>query len=155
MWPRTTGAFTLPEANHTKGEDIHRQGGQAGRISEEQKWQLDTSILESHSTLWISLSWDIILPLFLSEIVLVLLKMGFPGGLVVKNPPANAGDPGDGGLIPGSGRSPGGGSGNPPTPVLLSGKFHGQKRLAGYSPWVYTDSDTTEQLSTHSTAENT
>ena len=31
--------------------------------------------------------------------------------LVVKNPPANAGDPGD--SIPGSGRSPGGGNGNP------------------------------------------
>ena len=35
---------------------------------------------------------------------------GFPGGLVVKNPPANAGDSGS---IPGLGRSPGGGNGNP------------------------------------------
>ena len=35
---------------------------------------------------------------------------GFPGGSVVKNPSANAGDAG---LIPGSGRSPGGGHGNP------------------------------------------
>ena len=33
--------------------------------------------------------------------------------LVVKNPPANAGDVRDMGLIPGSGRSPGGGHGNP------------------------------------------
>ena len=33
--------------------------------------------------------------------------------LVVKNPPANAGDVRDAGLIPGSGRSPGGGHGNP------------------------------------------
>ena len=33
--------------------------------------------------------------------------------LVVKNPPTNAGDIGDTGLIPGSGRSPGGGHGNP------------------------------------------
>ena len=32
---------------------------------------------------------------------------------VVKNPPANAGDMGDAGLIPGSGRSPRGGHGNP------------------------------------------
>jgi len=31
---------------------------------------------------------------------------------VVKNPPANAGDARDAGLIPGSGRSPGGGNGN-------------------------------------------
>ena len=33
--------------------------------------------------------------------------------LVVKNPPANAGDTRDTGLIPGSGRSPGEGNGNP------------------------------------------
>ena len=33
--------------------------------------------------------------------------------LVVKNPPANAGDIGDAGWIAGSGRSPGGGHGNP------------------------------------------
>ena len=32
---------------------------------------------------------------------------------VVKNPPANAGDTGDVGLIPGRGRSPGGGNDNP------------------------------------------
>ena len=35
---------------------------------------------------------------------------GFPGGSVLKNPPASAGDAG---LIPGLGRSPGGGNGNP------------------------------------------
>ena len=33
--------------------------------------------------------------------------------LVVKNPPANTGDLRDAGLIPGWGRSPGGGHGNP------------------------------------------
>ena len=33
--------------------------------------------------------------------------------LVVKNPPASAGKVRDSGLIPGSGRSPGGGNGNP------------------------------------------
>ena len=38
---------------------------------------------------------------------------GFPGGSVVKNLPVDAGDSGDAGSIPGSGRSPGGGSGNP------------------------------------------
>ena len=37
--------------------------------------------------------------------------MGFPG-VVVKNPHANAGDVRDMGLIPGSGRYPGGGTGN-------------------------------------------
>ena len=37
----------------------------------------------------------------------------FTGGTVVKNPPANAGDAQNAGLIPGSGRSPAGGYGNP------------------------------------------
>ena len=43
---------------------------------------------------------------------------------------ANAGDVG---LIPGSGRSSGGGNGN--SPVFLPGKCHGWKSMAGYSPW--------------------
>ena len=39
--------------------------------------------------------------------------MGFPGGIVVKNLPANAGDTRDMGSIPRSGRSLGKGNGNP------------------------------------------
>ena len=57
----------------------------------------------------------------------------------VKNPPASAGDARDLALIPGSGRSPGGGNGNP---VFLPEKFRGQRRLAGYSPWGCKESDT-------------
>ena len=38
---------------------------------------------------------------------------GFPGGAVVKNPPANAGDAGDMGSIPRSEISPEGGNGSP------------------------------------------
>ena len=44
------------------------------------------------------------------EYTLSMHYMGFPGGFVVKNPPANAGDDG---LLPGSGRSPGEGNGSP------------------------------------------
>ena len=44
---------------------------------------------------------------------LVVSHDGFPGGSVVKNPPANAGDTRDVGSIPELGRSPGGGQGNP------------------------------------------
>ena len=42
-----------------------------------------------------------------------VLVMDFPGGALVENPPVNAGDTGDAGLIPGLGRSPGEGNGNP------------------------------------------
>ena len=43
------------------------------------------------------------------------------------------------------GRSSGEGSGNP-LPIFLLGESHGQRRLAGYSPWGRKESDTTEQL---------
>ena len=45
--------------------------------------------------------------LFIAQL---FLTQGFPGGSVVKNAPANSGDSG---LIPGSGRFPGEGNGNP------------------------------------------
>ena len=43
----------------------------------------------------------------------IIALWGFPGGPVVRNPPANTGDKGDMSLTPGLGRSPGGGHGNP------------------------------------------
>ena len=33
-----------------------------------------------------------------------------------------------------------------PTPVFLPGESHGQRSLAGYSPWGHKESDMTEQL---------
>ena len=36
-----------------------------------------------------------------------------------------------------------------PTPVFLPGKSHGWRSLVGRSPWGHKESDTTEQLSTH------
>ena len=36
-----------------------------------------------------------------------------------------------------------------PTPVFLPGEFHGEKSLAGYSPWGCKESDTTEHTHTH------
>ena len=56
----------------------------------------------------------------------------------------NAGDPG---LIPGSGRSPGGRHGNPLQYSCLENP-HGQRSLVSYSPWGRNELDTTERLST-------
>lgn len=39
------------------------------------------------------------------------ISIGFPGGIVVKNLPANSGATGEAGSIPGFGKSPGGGNG--------------------------------------------
>ena len=62
---------------------------------------------------------------------------GFPGApqgvLVVKDPPANAGDIRDAGLILKLGRT--WRRKWQPTPVFLPGKFHEQRSLGGYSPW--------------------
>ena len=38
-----------------------------------------------------------------------------------------------------------------PTPVLLPGESHGQRSLAGYSPWGHKELDTTEQLNDRGT----
>ena len=77
---------------------------------------------------------------------------GLPKWLVVKNLPANAGDAREKWVrfldwkdpleeeIPWR---------RQPIPVL-SGKFHGQSSLTGYSPWGHKELDMTEQLSTHS-----
>ena len=48
-------------------------------------------------------------------------------------------------LIPGSGRSPGEGNGNPAQYSCLENP-HGQRSLAGYSPRGHKESDMTEQL---------
>ena len=53
--------------------------------------------------------------------------------LLVKNSPANARDVRDAGLIPGLGRSPGGGYGNPLQYSFLENP-HGQRSLVDYSP---------------------
>ena len=90
----------------------------------------------------------------------------FPVRPGVKNPPCNAGNVS---LIPGQGTSGSAGKEsacnagglqkhrfNPwvrkapwrkkwqPTPVFLPGKSHGQRSLAGYSPWGRKESDVTE-----------
>ena len=67
--------------------------------------------------------------------------------LVVKNPPANAGDTRDLSLIPGSGRSPGIGNGNPLQYSCLENSM--DRGLAGYSPRGHKELAMTEQPSTH------
>ena len=54
---------------------------------------------------------------------------------------------GDQGSIPGLGRSPRGGHGNPLQYSCLENPY-GQRSLVGYSSWGHKESDMTEQLST-------
>ena len=61
----------------------------------------------------------------------------------MKNSPPNTGDVKYTGSISGSEIDLGGGHGKP-TPVFLPGESHGQRSLAGYSPWGRKESDTAE-----------
>ena len=73
------------------------------------------------------------------------MRLNFPGDSDGKESACNAGDLG---LIPGLRRSPGEGSGNPLQysylKNFLPGECHGQRSLAGYSPWGCKQSDRTE-----------
>ena len=70
----------------------------------------------------------------MEDLTVNLRGLCFPGGSDSKASACNAGDPG---LIPGLGRSPGEGNGNP--------LQHRRRSLIGYSPWSCKESDTTEQ----------
>ena len=76
--------------------------------------------------------------------VLSTTILGFPGGSDSKKSTCNAGDLG---LIPGLGRSPGGGHGNPLQYSCLENP-HGHRSLAGCSPRGRKELYTTEQLGT-------
>ena len=66
--------------------------------------------------------------------------LAFPSGLDGKESACSAGDLGS---VPGLGRSPGGGRGNPLQYSCLENP-HGQRSLVGYSPWDRKELDTTE-----------
>ena len=72
---------------------------------------------------------------------------GFPSGLVGKESACNAGDKGDVGSVPGSGRSPGEGNGNT---LQYSGLENPMDRGAwGATVHGIAESDMTEQLTQH------
>ena len=76
--------------------------------------------------------------------VCVHVSRGFPGGSGVKNSPANAGDAGS---IPGSGRSPRGGNGNPCQYSCLENLM--DRRPQWIQSLGVAESDVTEQLATN------
>ena len=73
--------------------------------------------------------------------------MGFPGGSEGKASACNAGDP-DPGSIPGLGRSPGEGNGNPLWYFCLENPMDGEacrlQSKVGYSLWGHKELDTIE-----------
>ena len=72
-------------------------------------------------------------PALLENLELFFKEMGFPGGSVVKDSPADAGDARNLGSIPGSGDLLEQEMGTYSS--ILAGKFHGQRNLVGCNPW--------------------
>ena len=81
-------------------------------------------------------------------LLIPFLKMRLQAGtsqvaLAVKNPPANAGDIRDMGSVPGSGRSPRGGHGNPLQYSCLENPMD-RGAWRALTPWGVKESDTSE-----------
>ena len=74
---------------------------------------------------------------------LINIVWGFPGSSLGKEYTCNSGDAWDLGLIPGSGRSHGGGHGKPLQYSGLENPMD-KRSLAGYSPYSHQDLDTTK-----------
>ena len=75
-------------------------------------------------------SWWLI---WYSFVIFSFSNVQFVGASGKRKPPASAGDIRDAGLIPGSGRSPAGGHGNP-LQYSCQENPHGQRSLVSYSP---------------------
>ena len=85
--------------------------------------------------LWFVGHWDMI--------YIWLCIICFPDSVVINNLPPNAEDSRHSGSIPGSGRSPGEGTGNPLQYSWLEDSMD-RRSLAGYSPWGCKESDMTD-----------
>ena len=69
--------------------------------------------------------------IYITELLCCTVETGLPWWLSSKESACNEGDLGS---IPGLGRSPEGGHGNPLLYSCLENP-HGQRRLVGYNPW--------------------
>ena len=94
------------------------------------------------------MNWEIGIDMY----TLLCIKWASPMAQQVKKESAcsteDARHTGDGGSIPGQGRSPGGGHGNPLQYSWLE-KSHGQRSLTGYSSWGDKELDKTEHSHTY------
>ena len=171
FWPGGMWDLSSPIKDWTHTFRTGRQSQRPGKSQSNLFLNEETEVQEGRATCPRAGRWHKD-PCFLISAALHSF-MGFPGGAVVKNSPANAGDTGS---IPGSGRSSGGENGNllqysclenPMDRGAWWATIHGvakswtwltnrtttfiymlyrQGSLACCSPWGLKESDTTEQL---------
>ena len=105
-------------------------------------WQVTVHRVEKESDMNLNHTFKTLIP-FIKILQPEPRNQASQEALVVKNPPAKAGDMRDTGSIPGSGRSPGGGHGSP---LQNSSLEHPMDRgdWWAYSPWGCKELDTTE-----------
>ena len=87
---------------------------------------------------------SLFIPFTSFSFVVIVINGGFPAGAVVMNMAANAGNAGDTGSIPESGRSPGVGNGNPLQYSCLENSMDGGAWQATYNPCSHKETDMTE-----------
>ena len=95
------------------------------------RWWPATGLCALSVAVW---AQDLLKEVIIIFITSIVWSQGFPGGSEVKASACNVGDPG---LIPGSGRSPGEGNGNPLQYSCLGNPCS----LVGYSPQGHKESD--------------
>ena len=103
--------------------------------------------MHKYHLLWEAMAYNNITLLKLSLKVAWDGILGLQQWLSSKESVCNAGDSEDSGLIPGLGRYPGRGHGNP-LQYSCWENLNVQRSPVGYGPWGRKELDTTEQLST-------
>ena len=155
MWPQAKEYQAPPEAGRTLSTAIGGSTTLPTHLSQTPGLQTvreSTSAVLSYQVCG-NLVWQISTRKLIQYVCASILNMGFlcvplispiyfPGGSDNKASACNAGDLGS---IPGLGRSPGKGNGNPLQYSCLENPMD-QGALGGYSPWGCKESDTTEQL---------
>ena len=126
-WLSSSSSSSSGELYNVVGTDSVRSPRQDRQIQDQVG--ADQQILEM---MWrYCKGWGVVSPRFWKALA---YNVRFPCGSVVKNPPANAGDSGYAGSIPGAWKIPWRRKWQPP-PVFLLGKSQGQRSLAGCSLW--------------------
>ena len=150
QWPPGPRRASSPgDAGETDGETTPRTSVSSFLTPQ---IQLGHLMLTDKGTAWQRAPCTILTTNFASHVVITLsifswcyfISMGFSGGFDGKESACNARDLG---LIPGLERPPGEGHGNQLLYSCLENP-HGQRCLAGYSPWGCKELDTTERRST-------
>ena len=131
--------FEIPGNDRDAAENMAVPPCPRGGRSSQTPWAAESPDAQASSVNGVVFAYNLRAPSYIFKSPLDYFQ-GFPGGIAIKNPPANAGDSGS---IPGPGRSSGDGNGNPLQFSHL-GNPTDREALVGYSQWGRRELDMTE-----------